>query len=118
MVEYIAGGLVLGSVAAPAAVGHPLAAASDSVGEAGYQAYIPFVQLLVLGVHALGTGAEGDVVLFRCDQSGIKAPIQKILNYCGCDFTRVFVFLKNAYFFRYKIQLSLVFSLLIYQRYK
>lgn len=79
-----------------------MTAASDSVGEDGYQAYIPFVQLLALGVHALGTGAEGDIVLFRCDQSGIKAPIQKILNYCGCDFTRVFVFLKNAYFFRRK----------------
>jgi len=31
------------------------------------------------------------VVFFRSDQSGVKAPVLEVFDYCSCDFTCVFV---------------------------
>ena len=56
--QAVAGSLPTGSVAAPAAAGHPLMAASGSVGVDGYQADIALAQLPAPGVHALGARPE------------------------------------------------------------
>ena len=71
-------------------------AVAGSVGVDRYQADISFAQLLAPGVDALGAGAEGDVVFFRRDQSGVEAPVLEVLDYCRCDFTCVFVFPEYA----------------------
>lgn len=54
----ITGALATGSVADPAAGGHPLLAVAGSVGVDGDQADIALAQLPAPGVHALGVGTE------------------------------------------------------------
>ena len=73
----VAGSLATGGVAGPAVGRHPLLAVPGSVGVDGDQADIAFAQLSAPGVHALGAGPEWDVIFLRCDQGGIKAPVQE-----------------------------------------
>lgn len=61
--QMVAGGLPTGGVAGPAAGGHPLLAASGSIGVDGDQADIALAELLAPDVDALGAGPERDVVL-------------------------------------------------------
>lgn len=56
--QMITGALATGSVADPAAGGHPLLAVAGSVGVDGDQADIALAQLPAPGVHALGVGTE------------------------------------------------------------
>lgn len=66
-------------------------AVACSVGMDRDKADISLSQLLAPGVDAIGAGAEGDVVFFRCDQGGVEAPVLEVSDYCSCDFTCVFV---------------------------
>ena len=56
--QMITGALATGSVAGPAAGGHPLLAVAGSVGVDGDQADIALAQLPAPDVHALGAGPE------------------------------------------------------------
>lgn len=84
--QMVAGSLATGGVAGPAACVHPLLAVAGSIGVDGDQADIAFAQLPAPGVHALGARPERDVVFFRCDQGGVKAPVLEMFDYCSGDF--------------------------------
>ena len=84
----VAGGLATGCVAGPAAGIHPLLAVAGSVGVDGDQADIAFAQL---GTRCSHVRCGPGVVFFRSDQSGVKAPVLEVFDYCSCDFTCVFV---------------------------
>lgn len=71
--KTVAGGLATGGVAAPAAGVHPLPTVPGSVGVDGDQADILLAQLPAPGVDALGTGANGNVVVLRYEDSGVVA---------------------------------------------
>ena len=71
--KAVAGGLATGGVAAPAAGVHPLPTVPGSVGVDGAQADVALAKFLAQGVDALGTGAKGNVVVLRYEDSGVVA---------------------------------------------
>lgn len=71
--KAVAGGLATGGVAAPAAGVHPLPTVPGSVGVDGDQADVALAKFLAPCVDALGTGAKGNVVVLRYEDSGVVA---------------------------------------------